>query len=125
MKLQYLYRNELGTSAVYNERLHQTKKVPISYINELCVENLSTYLGRKTATSEKYKVKSVVPIYVDDVTLLFPTESVKNFDCVWINYHEIETVYSDTVLMNNGHIVKCRKNALSKQLNKCFEIAFS
>lgn len=125
MKIQYLFRNDEGTTIVCKNKKEILEQVPKTVINDLCMRNLSTYEGRKVATKHLYNIKILVPIYVDEDNLLFPTVSTANYDCVWINYHEILKTALNKIYMNNGDIVICGENVVTKQLKRCYEIAFS
>lgn len=59
------------------------------YINQLCIENFSTFDGREQASKAHLKVSSNLPIYVNENLILFPTKSRRNYDCVYVNYHKI------------------------------------
>ena len=59
------------------------------FINDLCVKNLSTFEGREKASGIILNRKSILPIYVDQEMCLFPTESIRNYGCIYINYNEL------------------------------------
>lgn len=91
----YFYYNYL-TSKICEVKEDESTYVSSSnmntYLNALCLENGSTYLGRKEAFRYQMRQKKFTPIYVSKDILYFPTESLKNPNCVWINYHEIESI---------------------------------
>lgn len=124
MKLQYLTRVPTGLLVSYNSVNEVINSYPIKFINSLCIEYLSTYNGRRIAVIKKYGFKKLTPLYVNEHILLFPTGSSRDFDTLWVNYHEIQHVYSDYIVMNNDEKLVVKASIIDKQLKNCFEIAF-
>ena len=91
-----------------------------SYINSLCINNLSTLKGRLDATKKLLNIKYNLPIYVNKDMILFKIkEDEKVF---WINYNNIKDYgFSDdivTIVFNNLEIlkVKASKESLVKRI---------
>ena len=61
------------------------------YLNQKCMENGSSYAGRKQSFQYLTKQKKFVPILISyhPLEIYFPIESVKSPKCIWINYNEI------------------------------------
>ena len=62
------------------------------HINKMCINNLSTYEGRREASRAILQRKSILPIYVNPHIFLYPTISVRNFYCTFINYFEVLSI---------------------------------
>lgn len=60
-----------------------------SYLNNLCMDNLSTFDGRRKAISKLIKHKNNVPIYVNKDIFVYPTKSLREYDMLFINYHAV------------------------------------
>ena len=60
-----------------------------SFINQLCIQNISTYDGRKLAAKRLLNTRAKVPIYVSDSILLLFTHSIRNQNCCAINFHQV------------------------------------
>ncbi|MBQ6840870.1 MAG: competence protein ComK [Bacilli bacterium] len=72
-------------------------KRPFDLVNDSCKYYGSSYLGRCESTDYMIGVKYKCPIVVSEVKeiIIFPTTSVKNDDCVWLNYNAIEKYYNN------------------------------
>lgn len=60
-----------------------------SYLNNLCMESLSTFDGRRKAITKLIMHKNNVPIYVNNRIFVYPTKSLREYDMFFINYHEV------------------------------------
>ncbi len=59
------------------------------YLNDLCLANLATFDGRKKAISRLLKQKNNLPIYINDELFVYPTTSLRDYNTVFINYHQV------------------------------------
>ena len=66
----------------------------IQYIDILCVNNLSTYQGRISASKKILSRKSLLPVYINRNIVLFPIISIRDFNCILINYCELLSTVS-------------------------------
>ena len=87
-KMKYIKRSSQGTMFSRKNKVYIPKGLK-QYINELCISNLSTFQGREKAAGILLSRKSILPIYVNKDICLFPTESIRNYDCIYINYNEL------------------------------------
>ena len=62
------------------------------YLNSLCMENLSTFDGRKKAIGKLLGQKSNIPIYINNNIFVYPTKSLREYDMYYINYYEVLSV---------------------------------
>lgn len=90
-KMKYLKRSVEGTMLSYKNKEFQKKGLKQS-INDLCIRNLSTFEGREKASGILLNRKSILPIYVNKDVFLFPTESIRNYNCIYINYNELLSI---------------------------------
>ena len=87
-KMKYIKRSSEGTMISGSSKEYVTKGLRQS-INDMCISNLSTFEGRERAAGVILNRKSVLPIYVNKDVFLFPTESIRNYECIYINYNEL------------------------------------
>lgn len=87
-KMKYIKRSSEGTMISKSSKEFVKKGLKQS-INEWCIKNLSTFEGREKAAGILLNRKSVLPIYVNKDIFLFPTESLRNYSCIYINYNEL------------------------------------
>src|SRR5690606_13361775 len=105
------------------------KKTPFEIIKRGCLENFSTYEGRRDSVTHLtgYKRKVPIPISVHRNIFVFPTHGVKDLDCCWIFYHQVESIVEQKpnvnqsiVLFKSGSevLVSASKSELFKQLER-------
>lgn len=78
-------------------------------IQTSCLENYSTYEGRKQAMIYHTSFKRKVPILIGPNQIMFPTHAVNHIDCSWISSQHIYDITphspdskSSIVLFMNG-----------------------
>jgi len=87
--MNYIRRNDDGV-LIKDENHEYSLKIGIkNHINNLCMENLSTFDGRKKAVIKYLNQKNNIPIYVDDKVFLYPTKSIREYDMIFINYYSV------------------------------------
>ena len=104
--MYYIKRNDKGIF-IKDEFQEYSLNIGIkSYINNLCIENLSTFDGRKRALIKHLNQKNNIPIYVDDKVFLYPTKSLREYDMLFINYFSVLSLrridlYTTLLTFNN------------------------
>lgn len=88
-RMHYLKRTNFGIQVCYGDNNVFVKNGLKNYINDLCMKNLSTYDGRRSAVVSLLKEKNNIPIYIDSSTFLYPTKSLREFDMLFLNYYSI------------------------------------
>ncbi len=89
--MKYLKRSSEGIVVI--DKKTRTYTIGVKhFINELCLRNLSTFEGRVKASSKVLNVGSNVPVYVNENMILFPTKSLRNYDCIYINFLRVLNV---------------------------------
>ena len=86
--MNYIKRDMLGISIDGSIKTKSLK----NYINTLCLHHGSTLQGRLDFSKWVLKT-SKLPIYISPSILLFPTASLRNYDTVLINIHQVFDVY--------------------------------
>ena len=124
MKLLYIKRNAFGSEVKYIDDSVVLSKVPLSVINMLCVQFGSTYQGRIESVRASYGINKMIPVYVNEDILLFPNGPVRDYETIWINYHQISAVNDGKIMLKNGELLLSNAKITNRQLKKCFEIAF-
>jgi competence transcription factor ComK len=89
MIMNYIKRSTNGIEISHNGTTNYLKIGIRSYIDKLCIDNLSTFEGRIDAAKKKFNIKHKVPIYVDKNCILFSTRSIRDYDVIYFNYFEI------------------------------------
>lgn len=89
--MNYIRRNKEGIIVVGNKEKMYNLGLK-QYINYACIDNLSTYDGRRKASEIILKKTSILPIYVTSKKVLFPTKSLRKYDCIFVNEREILSV---------------------------------
>ena len=124
--MKYIKRTTEGILVLEKEARYLTKGLK-QFMNEACIQNLSTFEGRKQAAQIILNHTSNLPIYVDEDTIMFPTKSIRNYDCIYVNYHQVlslkETIGGSTRIVFNDlseikvdtSIVKMRKQLFRAQ----------
>jgi len=67
-----------------------TKVEGIRYINKLLHEKIRDFSSYNKIVRDKFNIYANVPIYIDDKIVLLPIKRFNSYDCVWINYINIE-----------------------------------
>ncbi len=87
--MYYIRRDDYGVFIKDEEKEYLVNTGIKQYINNLCMNNLSTFEGRKKAVSNLLKQKNNIPIYIDNEIFLYPTKSLREYDMLFINYYAI------------------------------------
>lgn len=124
MEIVYIKRIYEGISVKYETYKEIYDTSIKKFLNELCIENLSTFDGRINAVRIKHNIKSLVPLYVSNECLLIPTSSIRNYECVWINYYMIQSCDGNEIKMLDGSIIEVKERVMDRQIKTCEEIAF-
>lgn len=81
------------------------------FLNELMIEECTTFEGRRKALKKKYNLKYNIPIYVHDACCFYTTKTFRDVDNICINYHNVLTIkeapdnHSD-VVFKDLHILR-------------------
>lgn len=106
----YIHQNATGAVLFFEKYQTQTEKPPISIIKLLCQEMLTTYEARLQQTKQRFKVNSLVPIYINSNILMIPTGSPRNYETLWVNYLKIASIQKygtkTVVLFTNLHEIE-------------------
>lgn len=74
------------------------KKTPLELISYACLQDGSTYEGRKMAVSYKTRIKRKVPIPIDPQKKIFafPTHAPEHLQCSWIFPRHVNSIQRNT-----------------------------
>jgi len=86
--MKYITRTTEGIRVVDQTETYKEKGL-IQYLNELCIQELTTFTGRIQATKQLCNIQSNIPLFINESLLFFPTKSNRNPDVYYINYHRI------------------------------------
>ncbi len=92
-----------------------------SYLNRLCMQNLSTFDGRRKATVKLLHQSNNTPIFINNDIFVYPTKSLREFDMLYINYHEVlsfKSIDSDNTLLIFNNLEQLVVNVSIKKVIK-------
>ena len=87
--MNYIKRTLSGISIYKDDKEYVLNKGLKSFINELCLQNGSSFKGRIDSAKYILKKNANVPIYISIDIILFPTVSIRNIESILVNYKEI------------------------------------
>ncbi len=96
----------------FNQQLF-VKETPWQLIQSSCLENCSTYEGRRAAVMYHMGIKRKVPIPINPSKNLFtfPTHSPTEFECSWIFFnHILEIIQHPSIEKNSLQSIITFKN---------------
>lgn len=108
------------TIKIYESR--EIKKLNLSfekYINELLLNDLTTYTGRIEAIKKKYNYRKLVPIYINDTICFIPLEN-KEYNSIYINVYSVYKIIYDKIIFIDGSSLLIYKNlqTISNNINR-------
>ena len=128
--MNYVSRSRYGiTVNLQNGVEKHYHKGLIEFLNECTLEGLSTYEGRIKSVGKVLNINSKVPVFIDKELLLFPTKGTRNYDCYFINYHQVlsiskwpsnqtKVVFNDLTTI----ILDIDNKKINKQMERCVKI---
>ncbi|WP_047984286.1 competence protein ComK [Ornithinibacillus californiensis] len=95
------------TIAIETDRTLYIKKTPFEIIKRGCLDNFSTFQGRRESITHLtgYKRKVPIPISVHRHIFVFPTHAYQDWNCCWIFYHHVESIVEEKPNSNQSLIV--------------------
>ncbi|MFD2046606.1 competence protein ComK [Ornithinibacillus salinisoli] len=121
------------TIAMETDKKLYIKKTPFQIIERGCLNNFSSFEGRRNSVNylTGFKRKAPIPISVYRNIYAFPTHALKDWDCCWIFYHHVESVVKvksnhSVILLKNGTQVSIDipRLELLKQMERTSYILF-
>lgn len=99
----------------------------IKLINTWCIQNGSSYEGRKVACQKVCGIHQKVPILLSEKSkdLLFPLSDVRKDECIWLNYRAIlsmKTKQGNTnIMFEDGTTINLHKDirGMKRQMMIC------
>lgn len=92
MKILYIVDLLKKVKVVYDLRNEVHEKSCQTFLNELCLEDLSTFRGRIDAVKKMFLYKYNVPLFVNEKNIFLKVMASFN---VWINIVEIDKIYRE------------------------------
>lgn len=126
--IEYIKHNNLLTYVYKTYETNIIHKPVISYIKTMCYQHLFDYQGYKNAIKRVFGYKYKIPLYIDTQIQLIPTERIKNYENIWVNFQAIEKIISlDSNLeiqFYSGHKlrIKVSMNTMKKQIKRLEQI---
>ncbi len=91
--IEYIINNAYGCLVFQNGTEYQFKISNLSFIKKMCFEYLFTYESYLKSVQKKTGKVYKLPIYIDESLMMIPTQRIRNFDNIWINYAAIKKFY--------------------------------
>jgi len=126
--IDYMRHERLDTIIYKNQRKEVKNKSMQHVIHMMCMDYLFSYEGYKEAVKRKFKIYYKIPLYIDDHIQLIPTERVKNYENIWINYAAIHHIRFDeeithiTFYSGQNLCIKLHKRIFEKQIARLEQI---
>jgi len=126
--IEYIKHQQLSTIIYQTKRDEIINKSSISVIHDLCMKHLFSYEGYKKAIKKQLGFQYKIPIYINYHIQLIPTERVKNYENIWLNYYLISEINNlgikSEVIFYSGRklIVETKYHILMKQIKRLEQI---
>lgn len=125
----YIKRGIRSTVIHYiNNEFEEIEDSPERYLNNLCLNELTTLNGRIEAIKTKYHIIKNTPIYIKDNLVLFPTHNKKSIENIYVNSIYIKDIESSmdkskVIFYDNQEILIDKDIHLLKNLyEKCLKV---
>lgn len=125
----YLEKGNRSTIVHYiNNEVEELEILLDRYLNNLCLDYLTTLSGRVNAIKEKYHIVKNVPIYISENLVLFPTSNKKHYSNIYLNSIYIKKIQPQedktTIIFYDNQSIQIDKNYHTIKLSyeKCLKI---
>lgn len=106
-------------------KIYETREIKVlnlsfeKYINELLLNDLTTYTGRIEAIKKKYNYRKLVPIYINDTICFIPLENIE-YNSIYINVYSVYKIIYDKIIFIDGSSLLIYKNhqTISNNINR-------
>jgi hypothetical protein len=95
--MNYIKKTAYGIEVSKHKKIETHALGLLQYINQLCVEVLTTYQGRIEALKKKFHLKNNVPIYIHKGCCLFYLEPLRNLEVIVINMVNVRAITKEGV----------------------------
>lgn len=92
------------------------KNEGIRVINKMLNKRIRDFYVYNRLIKKYLKIKTNIPIFINESIILLPIKSYKHYDCIWINYFEIK----DIIDKNKNVIIRFKNGEV-----KVFDIGFN
>ncbi len=90
--IEYIVNNAFGCLVYQEDEIVQMKKTNLSFIKELCLDNMFSYSGYLKAVKKKINISYKTPVYIDDLNRFIPTRRVRDYENIWVNCAAVKNV---------------------------------
>ena len=125
----YIQKGNRSTIIHYiNNEVEEKEILLEKYLNNICLEFLTTLSGRIEAIKEKYNIVKNVPIYIKDNLVLFPTFSKNHISNIYLNSIYIKKIlpYEDKTIIvfydNQELIIDKHNHTIKLSYEKCLKL---
>ena len=127
---------DYSTLIIAENKTSYTTKTQVQLINEACLQQWTTYEGRKAAVMHHMNMKRKVPIPIcpiENITLL-PTHAITHFDNHWLVEQQILKIdrvkdkkHAAMVTFKNGmtHEIPCSPYSIQKQMERAYQCMYT
>lgn len=90
--MYYIKKTNSGLLIKTQYETHTIKKGMKQFLNELMIEEYTTFDGRRHALKKKFNLKYNIPIYVHKDCCFYMTRSLRDVTNICINFHDVLTI---------------------------------
>lgn len=126
--IDYLSKDEYNQVILCQDMEKRVLKCSLRfYINQLCVQRLSTLEATIEATSIIFGLNRKIPIFCSGDCLLAPLQGLRGKRSLFINYYSIQSIqynkeYAE-ITFSGLHVMRTSHGStLKKQIDKCENI---
>lgn len=91
--IEYIVNNAFGCLVYQEGEIVQMRKTNLSFIKELCLDNMFSYSGYLKAVKKKISISYKTPVYIDDLNMFIPTRRVRDYENIWVNCAAVKNVF--------------------------------
>lgn len=90
--MYYIKKSDSGLLIKTPYETQTIKKGVKQFLNELMIEECTTFEGRRKALKKKFNLKYNIPIYVHEACCFYTTKTLRDVDNVCVNFHDVLTI---------------------------------
>lgn len=110
MNMNYIQKTSYGIKIAKRQEEITYPLGLVQYLNQLCLEELTTFEGRMQALKKLYHKKNNVPIYINPSLCFFYLEPIRNLEVIIINIKKVQRIQgycddSTTIYFIDGSMV--------------------
>jgi len=127
--MDYIIRDE--DFCIYEYQNNQVTIFRMSlnrYFNDFLTNRFSSLDGNNFSMKSLFQYVSMIPIFINEETLLFPIYGSRSKRSLWINYHEVKSFHIQSnkeiilTFYNHSQMKLLKNTSFLRQIKRCEEI---